>query len=312
MADNTVIPRWKKDTIIHFTPVLQADETIQAVTGGLLFGCNGYYYLIALTDQRLILLEQEDWLGRILKRLGWQTRQTYSILRPMIDTVSLEASETTRKLHIGVSDKYSQLEFEQVALGAEELESLLRTNTANLTQLSTQELIEQAQVLKVLGLETAAINLENIVRQRDATFQPEKTTVRWQEQQYAYRVAGIELSIILAFTVILALFTVAWTLETFGEFIIGILASVFLLQPLFAAQQDSNTTILLRLGLLFLFMTFILLRYGDWLYFVGTVGIAASILLLLTGKANPRRTQFAIACYVIGLAIFGFILFTGS
>lgn len=309
MNNKHPIPQWKRETIAQFQAYLQADEVVEAVTGGLLHGRAGNYYLLALTNFSLIILEQPDRLGQFLQKIGWNTAQAYSIHRSLLTTAHIEASGTTKKLSIGVCDARIRLEFEQVSVGAEEIEVLLKDNPFDLTQLTTVQLIEQASLLSELGLTSAADLLHTRIGWDNPDFRPERINTRWENQQHAYRVAGIELSILLGISVLLALTYIGGGLEVIGEFVAATVAAVFLIRPLFEAESESNNTFLLRFGMVFIFMSYIAVRYGDWEYFIAVGGITVSIFLLLTGKASEWRTRIAIGLYIVGLAIFGLIFF---
>ena len=304
-------PAWKRETKEKFARVLALGEELLAVTGGLMFGRENHYFYIGLTQRRLILLDLEGWLGKAFGAVGIRLPQAgYAIHRSMVVEAELEktASGTTLILKLPVPAK--RLVFEQAALGAEELVEAWKTSGESDLAPSAQDWAESARALQVFGLTRAAQYALAEARKAkpdaesatEVTLPPE----RWQEERKAYQTAGVLMGIVIGVGALATLITVpttGWSLELCGEYVIGVLAAIVLLRPLFRDPPAGRRDIFVRVGTTMLLFVILLVISRDFELLIGIAGAYGAVILLLTGKPGRARRLIAIGVFAASLVI---------
>lgn len=304
-------PAWKDETGKKFNRTLAPGEDLVAVTGGLMFGRENHYFYIGLTQERLLLLDVEGWLGKVLGAVGITLpRRGYGIHRSTIVGAELDKTGSGTELILRFSPSGERLAFEQVALGAEELAAALGTSDEQDVAASAAELIESARTLQVFGLTGSAQRALSKAREADpaAASAVERTLAddRWQEEREAYRTAGTFMGIIIgigALATLVSVSMVGWSLELCGEYILAALGAVILLRPLFQDPPAGRREVFARIGTTMLLFVVLLVISRDYEILAGAAGVYGAVVILLTGKPNRGRRWIAIGVFVVSLVV---------
>jgi hypothetical protein len=290
--------------------LLEPGEELLAHTSGYLSDSPFKHYAIGLTPRRFIMLRK-----RKAKKGSTPPPEVYSLLRRSIRSAGRGTTNKGVVIKFNLPADHDELEFSSSGPGDKAVVDRVNQDRYPDAMPTAQDMLEQARIFKALGFPASTERALNKALELDPTLstRPEITGIKEQavEERLALRVAAWFIWIGMGIMALMIIGSGAGFMEIFLALAGGVIAGVVLALPLWRAQTQDRTMILIRAGIPLLVFTVILVRYRDVFPFAIAAAIDGAMILVLSGRSSRPKTLVSIGLYAIGFIAFGIYALSG-